>query len=254
MISILAPSKTLDESPAPAWVVSTTAQFANEATEIIENLSTLTQNELTTMMGVSESLAQATHSRVTKWGKVQKPALWLYRGDVYKGMYADELTESDARWAQHHLRIMSGLYGVLCPLDAISPYRLEMKTKLTIGGASTLYEFWGDTLARALDEVSEGVICNLSSDEYARPITKYTSSRVVTPVFMDHKPNGRVGQVPIYSKMMRGVMARWIITERVDDPQELVRFSGHGYVYDAAQSSEKHPTFVRPAPMTPLVF
>lgn len=254
MISILAPSKTLDFTPAPEWVHPQEPLFVNDAQKIADVLASMDIAALTKLMSVSSEIAQTNHDRFAKWGSEQKPALWAYRGDVYKGMYADALSKDDAAWAEGHIRIMSGLYGVLRPHDGVSPYRLEMKAKLGVGDAKDLYEFWGDKLARTLDEESDGIICVLSSEEYAKPITKYAKSRIVTPVFMDHKPNGKIGPVPIYSKMMRGVMARWIIDHRVDSPEGLLSFDGHGYIYNQTRSKENAPVFVRPAPMTPLVF
>jgi len=254
MISILAPSKTLDfDSPAPEWVSISRPLFQDKATQIAVHLQGMQIDEIAQLMNVSEPIAQMNYERMAAWGKQLRPALWAYRGDVYKGMYADQLSQDDARWANERLRVMSGLYGVLRPYDAMSPYRLEMKLKLPVDGAKHLYDFWGDTLARALDEVSGGIIVNLSSDEYSRPVIKYSTSRIVTPVFMDHKPNGKVGPVPIYSKMMRGVMARWIIAHRIDTPEALKDFDGFSYIYDASRSTPDAPVFVRET-MTPLVF
>lgn len=254
MISILAPSKTLNfETSAPEWVRPTNPQFIETARSINEKLRQYSSAELAQLMSVSIGIAETNHQRYMSWGDEKKPALWAYRGDVYKGMYADQLSGADSVWAESHLRIMSGLYGILRPSDEVSPYRLEMKAKVSIGDAKDLYMLWGSDLAAAVDEVSDDIICNLSSDEYAKPVTKYTNSRVVTPVFMDHKPNGTIGPVPIYSKMMRGVMARWIIDHRVDHPDQLVTFDRFGYLYDASRSSPDAPVFVR-AIMKPLVF
>lgn len=253
MISILAPSKTLDMSPSAAWVGGDEPVFINEAAQIVAVLRGMDVGELADLMQVSKPIAETNHLRLAEWGKVKKPALWAYRGDVYKGMYADQLTADDAKWAEGHIRIMSGMYGVLRPYDCLSPYRLEMKAKLRVGKSRNLYDFWEKRLAEFIDSESAGIICNLSSDEYAKPVTKYASSRIVTPVFMDHKPNGKVGSVPIYSKMMRGVMARWIIDHRADTPEELKEFTGFEYHYDASRSSPDVPVFVRRI-MVPLVF
>lgn len=254
MISILAPSKTLDFSPVPNWVHQQAPLFLSDAEAIVGTLASMDVATLQKQMGVSAEIARTNHTRFAEWGARQKPALWAYRGDVYRGMYADGLTKAEADWAEAHIRIMSGLYGVLRPHDAISPYRLEMKAKLVVGQHKNLYGLWGDRLAKVLDKEANGVICVLSSEEYAKPIRTHSQSRLVTPVFMDHKPNSTVGSVPIYSKMMRGVMARWIIDHAVDTPEGLSAFNGHGYVYDQGRSTADAPVFVRPAPMTPLVF
>lgn len=188
-------------------------------------------------------------------GGIQRPALWAYKGDVYKGVKAQNLTQADAEWAQQHIMILSGLYGILRPYDAISPYRLEMKAKLAVGQAKNLYEYWGDRLAKVVVERADGVVCVLSSEEYAKAVVKYLPKdiRVVNPVFYDVKPSGKIGVAPIYSKMMRGVMARWMIDNRADTPEALKAFTGHGYSYDVDRSTEDNPAFFRKV-MTPLVF
>jgi cytoplasmic iron level regulating protein YaaA (DUF328/UPF0246 family) len=254
MLSILAPSKTLNfEQNAPEWIRAQYPLFQDEASLIVKSLNDRSVEDLMALMSVSRDIAIENHRRFQQWGDQRKPALWAYRGDVYKGMYADTLTERDVAWADDHIRIMSGLYGILRPRDVISPYRLEMKAKVDVSDRRNLYEFWGQKLAKVADEASDGIICNLSSDEYAKPITKYTKSRVVTPIFMDHKPNGAVGAVPIYSKMMRGVMARWIIDHRIDNPHDLKPFDRFEYYYDETKSSTDAPVFVHKK-MTPLVF
>lgn len=254
MISLLAPSKTMDfTTPSPQWVCGEAPLFQNDAAMLIERLRRFDDAAIARLMGVSPTLAAQVRNKLNEWGSGHKPALWAYRGDVYKGMYADQLSQDDAVWAQAHVLIMSGLYGVVRPNDLISPYRLEMKTKVAVGEAKDLYSFWGDRLAEAVDARADGVICNLSSDEYARAVTRYSRSRVVTPVFMDHKLNGKVGAVPIYSKMMRGVMARWIIATETDTPDGLHKFSAHDYHYDPSRSTPDSPVFVRQV-MRPLQF
>lgn len=254
MLIILAPSKTLDfERSAPKWVTPTKPLFLDKAATIAHGLSILNETELARLMQVSETIAKTNHQRMQHWGEQSKPALWAYRGDVYKGMYADQLTERDSLWAQAHLMIMSGLYGMVRPYDLISPYRLEMKAKLRVGENKDLYDFWGSELAVYADDHSHGIICNLASDEYARPVTRHAQSKTITPVFMDHRPNGQIGPAPIYNKMMRGVMAHWMIKHQVDDPEQLKEFTGHGYVFDPSRSTGDAPAFLR-TKMTPLVF
>jgi uncharacterized protein len=254
MISLLAPSKTLDfEHDAPTWAKQTQPVFYDDAQKIATELKKLNQRQLSSLMNVSDAIAATNHERFEKWGSQTKPAIWAYRGDVYKGMYADSLTQLQVDWAQQHLLIMSGLYGVVRPYDAISPYRLEMKAKLGVAGHKDLYAFWDKQLVDYADSKSSGIICNLSSDEYAKPILKHTTSRVITPIFMDHRPNGTFGAAPIYNKMMRGVMAHWMIVNEVDEPERLCEFTGHGYVYDELHSKPNAPAFSRAA-MTPLVF
>jgi len=170
-------------------------------------------------------------------------------------MKADLLDEASAVWAQKHLLIMSGLYGMVRPFDTISAYRLEMKAVLPLDGAKSVYDFWGVTLADYVERHAGGLVYNLASDEYAKPVIGKLpkSVRIVTPAFYDNRPNGTVGRAPIYNKMMRGVMARWMIDNRVETPEGLRVFSGHGYNYDVTRSTVNNPAFYREK-MTPLVF
>jgi len=251
MLFILAPSKTMDFDPVDLQGLQpTTPEFQAEAETIVAAVKAT--KDIAPVMHISAVLADATRKKYDHWGEKMQPAIYAYVGDVYKGFYARTLTRDDVQWAQEHLRIMSGVYGLLRPLDEISQYRLEMKARLPVTGKKDIYDFWGDKLAKKADaETDDGIICVLSSDEYARPVTKFTKSRLITPVFFDNKPNGQVGTVPIYSKMMRGVMARWVIDHRAKTPEDLQRFEGQGYRYDASRSTPDHPAFYRehPAPI-----
>lgn len=247
MLFILAPSKTMNMSPTDIRGVVTTPEFQRDAERIAGVIRT-TKN-LAEFMKVSPLLAESTRQKYKAWGGTAKPAIYSYVGDVYKGFYANTLSEEDIKWAQKHVRIMSGLYGILRPLDAVSPYRLEMKAALKIDKKRDLYDFWGGRLAEAADSrAHDGIICILSSDEYARPITRFSKSKIITPTFYDYKANGKVGTVPIYSKMMRGVMARWVIDNRVGVVEELRDFSAQGYTYNAELSTATKPAFFRKNP------
>lgn len=243
---ILAPSKTMTMArQLPEGLAPTTPLFQSQAKMLV---AAVRSADLQKHMLMSQTIADATVQLYEQWGNKTAPAILSYVGDVYKGFYADTLSSNDLRWAQQHLYIMSGLYGMLRPFDLVSPYRLEMKANMPVGAAKNLYEYWGDRLARCVDEGADGIVYILSSDEYARPITKYTKSRIITPIFLDNKNNGKVGTVPIYSKMMRGVLARWMIDNRVEDPAELVKFSAQGYAYDLSKSSPDRPAFFRQVP------
>ena len=247
MLFILAPSKTMDMSPVDIRSAVTLPEFKKDAEHIAGVIKT-TKN-LAELMKISPLLAEATRQKYQAWGKQTKPALYSYVGDVYKGFYATTLSEKEVEWAQKHLRIMSGLYGILRPLDTISPYRLEMKVALKVDDKRDLYDFWGRRLAETADrEARDGIICVLSSDEYARPITRFSKSKIITPTFYDSKADGKVGTVPIYSKMMRGVMARWIIDNRVDSIEKLKDFSAQGYAYSTQLSTATEPAFFRKNP------
>lgn len=232
-------------------VSPTTPFFYPQAEQIVDTVRRT--SDIAALMSVSTDLAQKAVLAYENWGTRTNPAIYAYVGDAYKGFFAQTLTAEDIIWAQDHIRILSGLYGALRPLDLVSAYRLEMKAKLWVGGAKNLYEFWDDKIAKYVDADTDGVICVLSSDEYAKAVTAHTKSRLVTPVFLDKKPNGKIGTVPIYSKMMRGVMARWIIDHRVDRPKDLRVFSMHGYEYSAEHSTPDRPAFYRDI-MTPLRF
>lgn len=248
MISILAPSKTMDFSPLDIGSLKTeTPLFQSDAEQIVAIIRQA--KDLQKLMHISPALATSVAQKYGVWGKSVKPAIYTYVGDVYKGFYAKTLSPSDVVWAEQHLMIMSGLYGILRPLDLVSGYRLEMKARLAVGKSKDIYEFWGDKLARVADEKSDGVICVLSSDEYARPVTRFATSQIVTPTFFDTKPGGVIGTVPIYSKMMRGVMARWVIDNRVNDPIDLQAFTGQGYAYSSALSKKNQPAFYRKTPV-----
>lgn len=252
MLFILAPSKTMDFSVVDTKGVRTTfPEFQDDAEHIVSAVKHA-QN-LAQLMKVSPALAEATRKLYEEWGRLTKPAVYSYVGDVYKGFYAKTLSAEDITWAQKHLRIMSGLYGILRPLDEISAYRLEMKASLKIDTKKDVYEYWGERLAQKANEATDdGILCILSSDEYARPVTRFSRSTIITPVFYDNKPNGTVGTVPIYSKMMRGVLARWVIDHRVEKPEDLEKFESQGYRYDPKRSTKNSPAFYReiPRPIT----
>ncbi len=245
------------QSRAPYLRIATRPLFLDQAMRIAARMQHKRPSELRRLMNTSDELTKSVFDMYAHWSPNApgKAALWAYKGDVYKGVYADTLDPAAAAWAEQHIVILSGLYGLLRPHDAVQRYRLEMKAGLKVGRANNLYEFWSDTLGVYAAEHSDGVICCLSSNEYARAVLRHVPSsiRVVTPTFFDTKPNGQVGTVPIYSKMMRGVMARWIIDHRIDSPEGLCDFTGHGYAYDAGRSTKDAPAFYR-AVMKPLVF
>jgi hypothetical protein len=256
---LLTPSKTMDfERPAPGFITPTTPVFISEATAVANQIATLSQPQLIDLMHISPAIAVSVHAKYAAWQKgtaPKKPALWAYKGDVYKGMKADEMSARDAAWAGERLLIMSGLYGALRPHDEITAYRLEMKAALSVGTAKNLYEFWDDKLGKFVESRAGGLVFNLCSDEYSRGALRHISgnTRVVTPVFFDTKPNGIIGTVPIYSKMMRGVVARWMIANRIETPEGLERFASHDYMYDVKRSKPDFPAFARKM-MKPLVF
>jgi len=254
MITILTPSKTMDfVTPTPNFVGVTAPLFADEAAALRSTLAKYSILQIAKLMNVSQPLAEKTHAMLTD--TAQKQAFWAYDGDVFKGVQAKTMSADDAVFAQEHVLVPSGLYGLVRPFDMISPYRLEMKAKLSTKSAKNLYEFWNDKLGRYVDAHASGEVLMLSSYEYARTIIPYVSreTRIVTPAFIDTKPNGKEEQIAIYNKMMRGVMGRWVIDNKIDSLDDLANFSDHGYSYSPERSTDDKPVFFR-AVMKPLVF
>lgn len=255
MLTLLTPSKTMDfTSPVPIAITPTQPLFLNESRQLREVLQNLSVGEIQALMNVSQPLAAATQQKFIDAPRY-KAALWAYVGDVYKGFQATTLGREASEWAHHHLLIPSGLYGLVRPFDEISAYRLEMKAPLAVGVSRHLYEFWAAKLGSYMEANADGQVLILSSQEYAKTIVPYLSptTRVVTPAFIDKKPNGVESQIAIYNKMMRGVMARWIVDERIDSLTDIMAFTGHSYAYSAERSTPDKPVFYR-SHMTPLRF
>jgi cytoplasmic iron level regulating protein YaaA (DUF328/UPF0246 family) len=254
VLTILTPSKTMNfTDDAPIFSHGTVAGFADEAYRIRSIVANLSVDEMKDLMKVSDVLARKTYDLYE--ARAVKQAFWAYDGDVFKGVQANTLDESASAFAQAHVVVPSAVYGLVRPYDMISPYRLEMKAKLVVGDAKNLYDFWGDKLARYVDHAANGEVLMLSSYEYARTILPHlaATTRVVTPAFIDKKPNGEESQVAIYNKMMRGVMARWVIDNRIDSLDSIQEFIAHGYSYDVKRSTDQKPVFYRHT-MKPLVF
>lgn len=257
MITLLTPSKTMDfVTPPPEYIAPTVPVFSKEAKKIRTLLGGYSAAGLTAFMQVSPVLANRVVA-MYRDNLTQNPALWTYTGDVFKGFQAATLAPRTAAFAQEHLLIASGMYGLLRPYDLIRPYRLEMKAKLPVDGVNNLYAFWGERLGRYVAGLPglNDELCVLSSEEYAKATLSHLPKkiRVMTPAFIDKKPNGKEGQVPIYNKMMRGVMARWIMENHIDTLDELPQFSGHEYYYSAERSTPDRPVFYRQE-MKPLLF
>ena len=260
MLYLLSPAKTLDyETPVPAAVArkATHPLFVERAEALIGVLREKTPAEVASLMDLSDKLAVLNVARYAAWqpranADNSKPAVLAFDGDVYDGLDAGSLSVDDLAWAQQHLVILSGLYGVLRPLDRLQPYRLEMGTALRNPRGKDLYAYWGDTLADALRErlaaQKSAVVVNLASVEYAkaalRPALK---ARVVDCVFEDWK-GGQFKIVSFFAKRARGLMARWAVQQRVDTPAGLVGFQADGYAFDATASGPDRLVFRRRQP------
>ena len=256
MLILLAPSKTMDFiTPLPYNIPVEQPLYIEKSKVIARTIERLDKDALASLMKISPALVDRVQEMYAKWQpKGAKPTLYTYVGDVFKGMKANEMKKTDAQWAQSHLLIMSGLYGVLRPFDLISPYRLEMKANLRVGESKNLYDFWTNDLTRYVETHADGLVFNLSSDEYAGVVTRKLPKNVevIFPVFYDERPSG-VGRAPIYNKMMRGVLARWMIDHKAETPEAIQAFTMHGYQYDSSRSTAMQPAFYREK-MTPLIF
>lgn len=255
MLLLLSPAKTLDFSPLTVPLQDTTPEFLDEAGQLTDILRAYTPDKLSSMMHISMDLAELNYERFLEWAPDQhrfagtadvKQACMAFRGDVYRGLAAEEFGEQEFSYAQEHLRILSGLYGVLRPLDLVRPYRLEMGTRLATSHGRNLYEFWGDKIALALKEAAiDGVLVNLASLEYFKSVRlKDMNLEVYTPVFKDLRGKD-YKIISFYAKRARGAMASWVIRNRIDDPEQLWDFEWDGYRVSQGLSTQNSPVFVR---------
>jgi cytoplasmic iron level regulating protein YaaA (DUF328/UPF0246 family) len=254
MLFVLSPAKSLDYDTAASMKKATTPQFAAQSAELIEILKTRSSAQVAALMSLSQPLAALNVARYAAWSprftaKNSKPAVLAFNGDVYEGLDAKTLTEADLAWAQQHVAILSGLYGVLRPLDKLQPYRLEMGTPLPTARGRNLYDFWGDTIAlhlsRRLAAQASPIVVNLASQEYFRAADRPAlKARVIECVFEDWK-GGRYKVISFFAKRARGLMARYAIRHRVATPRRLQGFDAEGYAFDAAVSSADRLVFRR---------
>ena len=258
MLYLLSPAKSLDyDTPTPRAVakLATDPLFGERSAELIGLMRQRSAAEVGALMDLSESLAALNVARYQAWSPRftpanSKPAALAFDGDVYGGLNASELSVADLRWAQQHVVILSGLHGVLRPLDRLQPYRLEMGTRLPNPHGKDLYAYWGDTIAQHLNARAAAdatpVIVNLASTEYfhAADRKKVLTPRVIECVFEDWK-NGRYKIIGFFAKRARGLMARHAITRRVATPAGLQPFAAEGYRYEAAASGPDRLVFRR---------
>lgn len=252
MLLVISPAKSLDESPVKAPRSATLPVFQEDAAKLNGRLKALSPSRLKKLMDISPELAALNHERNQKWAteSVKKAALHLFNGEVYRGLDAKTLDAGDLRFAQRHLRILSGLYGILRPMDLIVPHRLEMGTKLPWGrGKKDLYAFWGDRISAelnaALNKNEEDVLVNLASNEYFKSVrTGSLNARVITPVFKERSPKG-LKMVAVFAKHQRGALSRWILQHRLVEPEGMKAYDGDGYAFDPKGSSADEWLFVR---------
>lgn len=251
MLTLLSPAKKLDfDSEIPA-VAATRPVLLDRAKEVLAAARKQSKRDLAALMDLSDDLAALTHRRFTEMdldADLGRPALLAFAGDVYQRLDAGSLPVADLAWAQDHVAILSGLYGLLRPLDRIQPYRLEMGSKLANPRGRDLYASWKDALAPEIDRRAGGVVLNLASDEYFSAVDrKKLRARVVTPVFQDVK-GGKARSLFLFVKRARGAMARWVIERRVDAPDALRDAVIDGYRFDAEASDGDRWVYRRPQP------
>ncbi|AEY02846.1 hypothetical protein GU3_15465 [Oceanimonas sp. GK1] len=254
MLIVVSPAKTLDYDTPPVIADYTQPELLSHSAELIERARELTPAEIGKLMKISDKLAGLNAARFADWQPAFTPdnakqALLAFKGDVYTGLNAETLSQDDFAFAQLHMRMLSGLYGVLRPLDLMQPYRLEMGTKLDNARGKDLYAFWGniitDTLNRALAEQGDNVLVNLASNEYFKAVKpKRLEGQIVTPVFKDAK-NGQYKIISFYAKKARGMMARYIIEHRLTEVSQLTAFDTAGYYFVEAESTATELVFRR---------
>ncbi|PNH80434.1 peroxide stress protein YaaA [Vibrio diazotrophicus] len=254
MLIVVSPAKTLDyESPLPTTRF-TQPELTSHSAELIKVCRTLTPQDIADLMKVSDKIAGLNVARFEQWTETftpdnSRPAIFAFKGDVYTGLEAETLSEADLDYAQTHLRMLSGLYGLLKPLDLMQPYRLEMGTKLGNERGSNLYQFWGNIITDKLNEAikaqEDNVLINLASNEYFKAVKpKALDAQVITPVFKDCK-NGQYKVISFFAKKARGMMARYIIENRIESVKQLESFDTAGYYYCAAESTAAELVFKR---------
>lgn len=254
MLMVISPAKTLDYESPLATTRYTQPALLEKSQQLIEVARDLSPAQIASLMGISDKLAHLNADRFNSWQPEFTPdnarqAILAFKGDVYTGLQAETFSDNDFDFAQRHLRMLSGLYGVLRPLDLMQPYRLEMGIKFASPAGKDLYSFWGelltDTLNDALAKQGDDVLINLASDEYFKAIKpKKLQAQLIKPVFLDEK-NGKYKVISFYAKKARGLMSRYIIQNQLQKPEQLKAFDVDGYAFDAASSNDSEWVFKR---------
>ena len=254
MLIVLSPAKSLDYKTPVQVKTPTLPEFVSESAKLIADLQKLSPQDVAKLMGLSDQLAALNVGRYRDWSKKftaenSKPAIYAFDGDVYDGFDVKTLNSKDVAFAQDHIRILSGLYGALKPLDLMQAYRLEMGTSFKNARGKDLYAFWGsrvtDSLKKVLEKQKKPVLLNLASEEYFKVLQpKELDCPVISPVFQDAK-DGKYKIISFYAKRARGLMARYVVENRITDPADLKGFNVDGYKYFAAESTLEKPIFRR---------
>ncbi|MGI0115664.1 peroxide stress protein YaaA [Zooshikella sp. RANM57] len=255
MLMLISPAKTLDfSSPIPNNLSVVHPQFTQQSTQLIEILRQYSTSEISQLMKLSDKLASLNVARYASWEEKHteansRPAIYAFKGDVYTRLDIDSFTQEDLQFANTHLSILSGLYGLLQPLTLIQPYRLEMGTKLANSKEKSLYDFWQDTITttirQQLDKQRDNILVNLASNEYFSAVDKKSlNADIITPSFKDYK-NGTYKIISMYAKKARGMMARYIIQNKIVHPAEIKQFNESGYQFNEQLSTNDNWVFTR---------
>lgn len=254
MLALISPAKTLDYESALPTDQHTLPRLLEHSQQLIDVSRKLSASEIASLMSVSEKIAQLNVARFRDWQPEfnfsnARQAIFAFKGDVYTGLDAYALSEQDIEFAQNHLRMLSGLYGLLRPLDLMMPYRLEMGTKLANARGHNLYEFWGDQITQLVNQdlaqANSELLVNLASDEYYKAVKESKiQAEIIKPVFLDQK-NGKYKVISFYAKKARGLMARYMIQNQLQHAEDLKSFNTDGYYFDAASSSKAELVFKR---------
>ena len=257
MLTVISPAKTLDYETPPTTRRKTQPQFLDRSATLVDDARQLSPDAIRKLMGVSQNIAELNHARFMNWGTPftldnAKQSILAFKGDVYTGLEAETLDAEGLKFAQNHLRILSGLYGLLRPLDLMQPYRLEMGLKFGNSGGDNLYQFWGNEITDALNtqlgKSGSRVLVNLASNEYFKVLQKRDiDARIVTPVFKDLKGD-KYRVISFFAKKARGQMARFMIDKGLNEPEGLKKFRVDGYRFNKALSGEDEYVFTRDKP------
>lgn len=254
MLAIISPAKTLDFDTKIEGFTFSQPNLTAYSQELIDICKQLSPAEVGSLMSISDKLAALNVARFSEWTvehheQNAKAALFAFKGDVYTGLDAESLTKEQVEYAQSHLRMLSGLYGLLKPLDLLQPYRLEMGTKLANPKGKDLYAFWGNTitehLQQAIDEQGDAILVNLASDEYYGAVKPQNlNATIIKPVFLDEK-NGKYKVISFYAKKARGMMVRFMLETQPTDIEQLKAFNYGGYWFDEESSTSTEFVFKR---------
>ena len=254
MLIVISPAKTLDYETVPKTKVFTIPDYLNRSQQLINRLRNLSSLDISDLMKVSAKIADLNFERYETWKKPftvknAKQSILAFKGDVYTGLDAESFKADDFKFAQNHLRVLSGLYGLLRPLDLMQPYRLEMGTKLKTDIGKNLYEFWGSDITEGLNnqlkKMKSNYLINLASNEYFKSVkVKELKAEIVTPAFKEFK-NGDYKMIGIYAKKARGMLSRYIIQNKLSDPEDIKLFNEDGYRFNKTLSKGNNFVFTR---------